>query len=196
MTPEKILNYKYNPMEGKRNEISALLRAGHKQTDIAKLLNVSRMTVYRVAQRLNNSETLKDWPRSGRPQKIRHGTIKKVFEKDPELKMTRLAQKMKISVSTVSTVVKSMRRKSLRRSKKPLLSAAMIHKRLERSTRLLNDLKSHGNRILIFSDEKTFTVDPVFNRQNDRAVSFGNDVSNHKRVSTTKHPDLSWCLGS
>ena len=81
MTPEKILNYKYNSMEGKINEISALLRAGHKQTDISKLLNVSRMTVYCVAQRLNNSETLKEQTRSGRPQKIRRGTIKKAFKK-------------------------------------------------------------------------------------------------------------------
>ena len=154
----------YNPMERKRIEISALLRAGHKQTDIAKQLNISRMTVYRVAQRLNNSDTLKDRPWSGRPQKICRGTIKIAFENDPELKMTRLAQKKKISVSTVSRVVKSIGGKSLRCSKKPLLSAAMIQKRLERSTGLLNDLKSHGNRILIFSDEKTFTVDSVFNR--------------------------------
>ena len=154
-------------MEGKRNEISALLRAGHKQTDIAKLLNVSRMTVYRVVQRLNNSETLKDWPRSGRPQKIRRGTTKKAFEKDPELKMTRLTKKMKFSVSTMSRMVKSMGGKSIRRSKKPLLSGKMIYKRLEKSTRLLNDLKSHVNRIIIFSNVKTFTVDPVFNRQND-----------------------------
>ena len=184
-----------SPMEAKRIEISALLRAGHKQTDIAKQLNVNRMIVYRVSQRLNNSETLKDRPRSGRPQKIRRETIKKAFENDPELKMTRLAQKKKISVSTVSRVVKSMGGKSLRRFKKPLLSAAMIQKRLDRSTRLLNDLKSHGNRILIFSDEKTFTVDPVFNRQNDRVVSFGNDVSNHQRVSTTKHPASVMMLG-
>lgn len=134
MIKKKLLNCKNNPMEAKRIEISALLRAGHKQTDIAKQLNVSRMTVYRVAQRLNNSETLKDRPRSGRPQKIRRETIKKVFENDPELKMTRLAQKKKISVSTVSRVVKTMGGKSLRRFKKPLLSAAMIQKRLERST--------------------------------------------------------------
>ena len=92
-------------MEAKRFEISALLRAGHKQTDIAKQLNVSRMTVYRVPQRLKNSETLKDRPRSGRPQKIRRETIKKAFENDPGLKMTKLAQKKKISVSTVFRVV-------------------------------------------------------------------------------------------
>ena len=59
----------------------------------------------------------------------------------------------------------------------------------------MNDLKSHGNRILIFSDEKTFTVNPVFNRQNDRVVGFRNDVSNRQRESTTKHPASVMMIG-
>ncbi|KAF2348914.1 hypothetical protein FHG87_020331 [Trinorchestia longiramus] len=52
-------------MEAKRIENSALLRASHKKSDIAKRLNVSRMTVHRVASRLRDGETLKDRPRSG-----------------------------------------------------------------------------------------------------------------------------------
>ena len=63
----------------------------------------------------------------------------------------------------------------------------MLQKRLERSTRLLNDLKTHGKQSLIFAVEKTFTVDPVLNKQNDRSVTFENDVSEHRRMSTTKH---------
>ena len=47
-------------MEAKRIEISALLRAGHSKSDIASQLKVSRRTVYRVADRLTNNETLKD----------------------------------------------------------------------------------------------------------------------------------------
>lgn len=39
-------------MEAKRIEISALLRAGHKQVDIVKMLNVSLSTEKRVANRL------------------------------------------------------------------------------------------------------------------------------------------------
>ena len=57
-------------MEAKRIEISALLRAGHKKSEIAKRPKVSRMTVHRVADRLRNSETLKDRPRSSRSQII------------------------------------------------------------------------------------------------------------------------------
>ena len=69
---------------------------------------------------------------------------------------------------------------------KPLLSTAMLQKHRERCRHLLNDFKSHGNRIIIFSDEKTFTEYPVVNKQNERVVSFGKDISK-VHISTTKH---------
>ena len=136
-------------MEAKRIEISALLRASHKKSDIAKLLNVSRMSVHRVASRLRDGETLKDRPRTGR-QRVVKTTIRKAFENDLTLKMTRLTRKKKISVSTVRRAVKIEGEESLKRVKKPLPTAAMKQKRLERGNRLLNDLKNHGNRIVIF----------------------------------------------
>ena len=46
-----------------------------------------------------------------------------------------------------------------------------------------------------FSDKKTFTVDLVFNEQNDWVVTFGNDASQYRRVSTTKYPGLAMMLG-
>jgi hypothetical protein len=98
-------------------------------------------------------------------------------------------------VATVSRAVKKEGGKSLRCVERPLLTDRMRDQRRERCRRLLNDLKSHGNRILIFSDEKTFTVDPVFNKQNDRVVSFGQDVSKVRYVSTTKHPASVMMLG-
>ena len=59
------------------------------------------------------------------------------------------------------------------------LKAAMVQKILETSTLLLNDLKNHMNPIFIFSDEKTFTVDPVCNKQNN-LLSLENNVSQHR----------------
>ena len=73
-----------------------------------------------------------------------------------------------------------MREKCRRRSKKLLLSAVVVQNRLDMSSRLLNDLKTHGNRILIFSDEKTFFVDHFINKQNERVIAFGNDVSEQR----------------
>ena len=66
---------------------------------------------------------------------------------------------------------------SLRHSWIPLLSAAMVQ------NGLLNGLKNCGNRFLIFSDNNSFMSDPVFNKQNDRVVTFGNDVSENLIVN-------------
>ena len=92
------------------------------------------------------------------------------------------------SVSTVSRMDKRMGEKKSEMFQQPLLITAMVHKRLERGTCLLNDLKNHENRMFIFSDEKTFTDDLVLNKLNDRVVTFVKDVSKHHKVSTTKHP--------
>ena len=46
---------------------------------------------------------------------------------------------------------------------------------------------NHGKRILVFFDQKTFTVDPVFHKPNNLVGTFGNDISKHCRVSTTKY---------
>ena len=130
-------------METKRIEISALQRASRKESDIAKVCNVSRMSVHRVASRLRDGETLKDRPRAGRLQVVKSETIKKAFENDLTLTMTCLAKK-KISVSTVRRAVKIEGGMSLKRVKKPLLTSAMKHKRPGRGNRLLNDLKIMG----------------------------------------------------
>ena len=80
-------------METKIIEISALLRASHNKSDIAKL------SVHRVARCLRDSETLKDRLRTGRPRVVKTETIRKTFENNQTLTMTRLAKKKKISDS-------------------------------------------------------------------------------------------------
>ena len=62
-------------MEAKRIEISAILRASHKKSEIAKLL--IRMSVHRVASRLRDGETLKDRPRTGRPRVVKTRPLEK-----------------------------------------------------------------------------------------------------------------------
>ena len=46
-------------------------------------------------------------------------------------------------------MMKKMKEKSLRRSRKPLLSVEMVQKRLERSTRLLNYQKKKVKSLFI-----------------------------------------------
>ena len=109
--------------------------------------------------------------------------------------MTKFAQRKMISVSTMSRAIKNGGGESLRLLKKPLLNCLMIQKRLKRSTRFLNDMKNHRNQILVFSDEKRFMVDPVFNKQNDCVATFGKDISEICKVSTMKHPASVMMLG-
>ena len=62
-----------------------------------------------------------------------------------------------------------------------MLSATIVQKRPKRSIRLLNDLKNHWNRIVIVSDENTFTVEPAFNNQNHLGRKFWEYVSDHSK---------------
>ena len=115
-------------MERKKIEMSALLRAGHKKMDIVKLQNVSLSTVKRVANRLKNNKSLKDRPRSGRPQVIQRKNVRKTFLKDPTLKMTEFAKTKKVLFANVSRAVKSEGGRSLKRLKRPLLTSTMVKK--------------------------------------------------------------------
>ena len=72
---------------------------------------------------------------------------------------------------------------------------------MERAKKLLNSLKSApAGRIIFFSDEKTFTVDPVRNRQNERYLKHKDDdpevVEDEDRfIDKTKHPASLMMLG-
>ena len=108
---------------------------------------------------------------------IKCKTGKKVFENWSTLKMTKLAQRKKISVSTVSRTVKKLGVRILKHLKKALLVDLIIPKCLERNTHLLDNFKFHGNWSLIFSVEKIFTLNPVFNKKNDCVVGSWKDFS-------------------
>ena len=167
-------------------EISTLSSACFKKTEISKQLSFNRMTIHQVEQRFKVSQSLKDCPQSGKSQVIRQEVIKKAFGIDPCQKLTTLEQKKKISISTVSRLFKKMSGRSLGRSRKLLLNAAIVQKRLEKTTHLLNDLTNPGNRINIFPVRKFAPL--ILSSTNYRFVEFGNVVSEHRRVSTTKHP--------
>ena len=70
----------------------------------------------------------------------------------------------------------------MRRKKVPLISKTGRLKRLQRAKILLNKLKESGypGRIVFYSDEKNFVVDPVYNAQNDRYIAFYDDDSDEE----------------
>ena len=93
--------------------------------------------------------------------------------------------------------------RSLVRKCVPLLSEKNITVRLKRCGSLVNYLKhAHSGRIIFFSDEKNFCVDPVRNSRNDRYVCLeGSEVDEHvptadKFITKTKQPASLMFLGA
>ena len=160
-------------MEVTRMEISSQLRACHKKADIVKKVNVWRMTVYWVADRMTESETLEDRLRSGRPNVIDP-------KKRKSSEITRLSRWIllaKKKIDSVTTVSKIWLGRSLRRLKTLLITIVMQQKRKECSQMPPNNLKSHGYRIVIFSEVKVFNIDPMLTKQRDRDVVFRKNFS-------------------
>ncbi len=86
--------------------------------------------------------------------------------------------------------------KSLVMLERPLLTLGIKETHLQRCQALLNNLKSaKANWVIIFSDEKTWTVDQVRNSQNDRFMAFGDINDEDRTITTTKHPASVMSLG-
>ncbi|KAF2358860.1 CHCH protein [Trinorchestia longiramus] len=74
------------------------------------------------------------------------------------------ARRLEGGVATIRRAVSKLRGKSLVFVERPLLTPSICAKRFERCQSLMNDLKSAPpGRMIIFSDEKTWTVDQVRN---------------------------------
>ena len=95
-------------------------------------------------------------------------------KKNPNKSLTTIGEEVGVSRFTVKRVVKAAGGRSVRRRKIPLVSASGRRRRKKLAKGLLNNMKSAPpGRIIFFSDEKNFVVDPAFNPQNDRVVRFG-----------------------
>eukprot|EP00096_Caligus_rogercresseyi_P005723 TRINITY_DN21716_c0_g1_i1.p1 TRINITY_DN21716_c0_g1~~TRINITY_DN21716_c0_g1_i1.p1 ORF type:complete len:135 (+),score=10.95 TRINITY_DN21716_c0_g1_i1:211-615(+) len=106
------------------------------------------------------------------------------------------AKDLGVDESTVRRAVKECGGKSLVMLERPLMTPKIKVTHLQRCKGLINDLKSAtAGRIIIFSDEKTWTVDPVRNKRNDRFVAFEDVNEDLRTITTTKHPASAMSLG-
>ena len=118
------------------------------------------------------------------------------------------AKDLGISFNSVQCAVRndlngqSLVRKCVRKLP-PLLSEKNIKARLKRCRSLVNHLKhAHSGRIIFFSDEKNFCVDPGRKTRNDRYIRLeGSEVDEDvptaaKFITNTKHPTSLMFLGA
>ena len=158
-----------------RQAISGLLDAGETPTSIVRTLCCSRTLVYKVKKLKEKKDSDLGRLATLRSKRVMTPRVRKAIEKkiraNPNKSLTAMGDEVGVNRKNVSRLVKEIGGKSLRRIKVPLISAEGRERRASRALGLLNDMKSaRPRRIVFFSDEKNFVVDPVFNPQNDRYV--------------------------
>ena len=166
-------------MESEKCAVVELYQTGKSATEILKGLNYSqsrRNFVYRTIQRYNETGSDKDRKRSGRPKSATTSSVKKKIaariSRNPQRSMRKMAEELQISRESVRRMVKrDLGLSPLRLRKIHLLTTASRQKRLDGRRLLIQRLEGHGLDTVLFSDEKIFSVEQCFNRQNDRVLS-------------------------
>jgi transposase len=181
----------------KRLQVDALLRAGLEPKAISGQLGVSVATVYNIKKRQDEGQDMERASGSGRKPSLDPDELKEQIKANPLTSMRSQAADLGVSEATVRRTVKKVGGKSLMRVERPLLTPQIKLVHLQRCQGLLNNLKSaKANRVIIFLDKKTWTVDPVRNRCNNRFLAFDQQVDESVRtLTTTKHPASMMSLG-
>ncbi len=159
-----------------RIAVIALHKVGMEPSTIFKTLkklDISRIFVYRTIKRYVEDSLTNDRPRFGRPRSVRTPklikAVKARIDRRPIRKQKVMAREMGISLKSMSTVIRvDLGLKAYRRSRGQYLTPNLMEQRAQKSKALLKRYAHNKHRSILFTDEKMFTIEEVFNRQNDR----------------------------
>ena len=175
-------------------EIIRLSYAGKTPKEIVSELGAPQTTVYNVLRRLKDRGSVEHKAGAGRPvsqlTKANLTKIRAKVRRTPNKSIRKMSREMGMDEKTMRNGLKSMGIKSRAKTKRFLLTDKLKASRLERARKIMGVLKKK-KPVLLFTDEKYFTVDPVSNSRHDRYLSSlrVEDVPEHVRfVTQTKHP--------
>lgn len=178
-----------------RATVISLYKAGKKPMEIFRELKtfcVSRNFVYYTIKRYKETSSVQDRQRSGRPRSVRTPAnikiIRERLRRNPCRTQKKLALQTNISRISVNRILKyDLKVKAYSRRKVHFLNDRLRKLRRERCPILL---RRHDARKILFTDEKIFTVEEKFNRQNNKvyAKSSKDVPASARNVSRTHHP--------
>ena len=165
-------------------------------SDVANLVEVSRIIAYAIKKRMGNGEDDNRRASSGRKTVVDYDSLRNAIRSSPKTSMRQHARRLGVGAATVRRAVTRLGAKSPVIVERRLLTPAIRVKGSERCQMLVNYLKSApARRLMLFLDEKTRTVDSVTNRKNDRYLSLGEENESARTLSKTRHPASVASLG-
>ena len=175
--------------------MAVLLRARHKTNDIIALAGVSHSLGNTVKKLLKTGAPLDKRYRKPRTPRLL-SCLKNIFKATPTKSMRAHAKDLGIFLNSVQRAIHNdLNGQSLMRKCISLLSEKNITARLKRCRSLMKHMKhAHSGRIIFFSDEKNFCVDPVCNSHYDWYICLeGSEVDEDvpttaKFITKTKNP--------
>lgn len=181
-----------------RIAVLALHRVGKSPTEIHNLLKtlpITKRFVYRTVQRFNETNDVYDRPRDGRPRSVRLPNVVNAVRarvyRNPLRKQRVLAREIGVSTRSMSRILRDdLHLGAFRRSTGHLLTEKLKEIRKIRSKKLLKKYGKEGYKKILFTDEKIFSIEEKFNKQNDRiyAKSYREAKSKVPRVQRGHHP--------
>ena len=158
-----------------RAQIVALKETCFTSKQIENKRKVFRKTIYNVLKLYRETGTSSTKPIPVPKRSVRtKGLIEKVkkrVNRNPTRSMRSMARGINISQTTIRRVVKEdLGLKALKMQHRHLTSAASKQRRLDRGKKMLEEMQGATDKVLVWSDEKIFTVEAVFNLQNDKSL--------------------------
>uniref|UniRef100_A0A0K2SX77 Uncharacterized protein n=1 Tax=Lepeophtheirus salmonis TaxID=72036 RepID=A0A0K2SX77_LEPSM len=171
--------------------ISDLLDAKIEVAEIMDIVKCSRSLIFKAVKLKKDGKDLSRKEGSGVHNLKRDseflGDLKKKIKEDPTKSMNRLSNEFDIDEGTIRRTVKEdLGLSSYTRTLLHLLKDTLKERRLQRCKKVRVWIKANGSIVKNFSDEKIFTVDQVYNTQND--CWHGRSPEEVKGVFRTKHP--------
>lgn len=163
--------------------------------EISRELQIEQKTVSRTIKRFNELGTFKDRERSGRPRTARTPQVKRRLKqkirRNPKKSKRQHARDEGISERSVRRIVKEdLGLTSYKQQEAQDLDENKMRIRKERCQTLLRRFQRGSHKSIVFSDEKLFTVEEKFNKQNVRIIAKNiKEANKHGRIVKRKaHP--------
>jgi inhibitor of nuclear factor kappa-B kinase subunit alpha len=180
-----------------REEIIKLFMEGRRQCEIVRELaplKISHQLVSKTIQRYKELGNSKNRRRSGRSRSAITARIIKIvrnrLRRNPQRSARKMAQQIQISEKSVRRILKKeLKVKPFKKKKVTFLRVDAKKNRMKKCKTLRNRFASGNHRSIVFSDEKTFTIEEAENSQNVRIWTA--DPTNIRRKLTRKQGAVS-----